>query len=422
MTNDDLAKWEAAADAAMRSGDRPGAIVQWQRVLDVDPGHPRALNAVGNWHLAQGKAGEAYDHLKRAVANDQGQPALLFNLAMAARAAGHRVEAITALQDALVVDPYFVQAIFQLAIIYEDAGDTRSAAQVYRNFIDTAPPEILDAPQFAEPLARARAAIAADNAALETRIMGQASAASVRATEAANALLGKGKIYVAEPTFLTVPRLPAIPFFDRALTPWIDALEAAALAIAAEAAALMAGAGQDAFTPYVANPSGTPLNQWKALDHQRAWGAFFLWKHGVRNDANCALCPATAAALEAMPLVSLDGRAPNAFFSWLDPKTKIPPHTGVTNARVTVHLPLIVPPHCGFRVGAETRAWEAGKAWVFDDTIEHEAWNDSDAPRLILIFDIWHPMLDEGERSFFTHLLGAYDAHYGQRQGLTDTL
>ena len=80
------------------------------------------------------------------------------------------------------------------------------------------------------------------------------------------------------------------------------------------------------------------------------------------------------------------------------PRTHIPPHTGVTNTRLTVHLPLIVPPNCGFRVGSETREWVPGKAWVFDDTIEHEAWNRSDAPRAVLIFDIWNPILTAAER------------------------
>jgi aspartyl/asparaginyl beta-hydroxylase (cupin superfamily) len=83
----------------------------------------------------------------------------------------------------------------------------------------------------------------------------------------------------------------------------------------------------------------------------------------------------------------------------LDPKTHIPPHTGVTNTRLVVHVPLIVPRSCRFRVGAESREWQAGKAWVFDDTIEHEAWNDSDEPRAILIIDIWNPFLTLTERA-----------------------
>ena len=96
--------------------------------------------------------------------------------------------------------------------------------------------------------------------------------------------------------------------------------------------------------------------------------------------------------------MDIPGRGPTAFFSILEPHTKIPPHTGITNARLTVHLPLIVPPGCRFRVGGETREWRAGSAWVFDDTIEHEAWNDSDAARAILIFDVWNPQLTLLER------------------------
>ena len=76
----------------------------------------------------------------------------------------------------------------------------------------------------------------------------------------------------------------------------------------------------------------------------------------------------------------------------------IPPHTGVTNTRLVAHLPLLVPERCGFRVGSETRAWAEGRTWVFDDTIEHEAWNDSDQLRGVLIFDVWSPFLSESER------------------------
>ena len=68
----------------------------------------------------------------------------------------------------------------------------------------------------------------------------------------------------------------------------------------------------------------------------------------------------------------------------------------MTNTRLTVHLPLVVPSDCGFRVGATTREWIPDRAWVFDDTIEHEAWNLSDTPRAILIFDIWNPLLRGG--------------------------
>ena len=122
---------------------------------------------------------------------------------------------------------------------------------------------------------------------------------------------------------------------------------------------------------------------------------------GGRHQAeeNIARCPATAAALAALPMLDLPGKGPTALYSILEPRTRIPPHTGSSNVRATVHLPLMVPKGCGLRVGAETRTPEAGMAWAFDDTIEHEAWNDSDEPRAILIFDIWNPLLTEAERA-----------------------
>ena len=91
-------------------------------------------------------------------------------------------------------------------------------------------------------------------------------------------------------------------------------------------------------------------------------------------------------------------RAPVTFFSALKPGTHIAPHHGATNSRLTVHMPLIIPPNCALRVGGETHVWEPGKLVMFDDTIMHEAWNYSDRLRVVLIFDVWHPMLTQLER------------------------
>jgi aspartyl/asparaginyl beta-hydroxylase (cupin superfamily) len=124
-----------------------------------------------------------------------------------------------------------------------------------------------------------------------------------------------------------------------------------------------------------------------------------------------ARCPRTAALLEAAPLADVPGQAPTAFFSMLQPRTRIPPHTGVTNARLVCHVPLVIPPGCGFRVGSETRQWVPGKAWVFDDTIEHEAWNDGDEPRYILIIDLWNPYLTEAEREWVRTATAAITEH-----------
>ncbi|HEY0436794.1 MAG TPA: aspartyl/asparaginyl beta-hydroxylase domain-containing protein, partial [Phenylobacterium sp.] len=87
---------------------------------------------------------------------------------------------------------------------------------------------------------------------------------------------------------------------------------------------------------------------------------------------------------------------------------------GVNNARLIVHLPLVVPPGCGFRVGGTTRQWEPGRAFVFDDTIEHEAWNDSDEPRAVLILDTWNPHVTPPERELVSALTEGVDEFYGR--------
>jgi aspartyl/asparaginyl beta-hydroxylase (cupin superfamily) len=85
-------------------------------------------------------------------------------------------------------------------------------------------------------------------------------------------------------------------------------------------------------------------------------------------------------------------------FSVLQPKAKIPPHNGETNARLVAHLPLVVPDKCLFRVGYDTRRWVEGEVMIFDDTIEHDAVNDSDQIRVILLFDVWNPLVTPEER------------------------
>ena len=125
--------------------------------------------------------------------------------------------------------------------------------------------------------------------------------------------------------------------------------------------------------------------------------------------------------LESAPLCEIPGHAPTVFFSVLAPHTRIPPHTGVTNARYIVHLPLVIPSGCSYRVGAERREWREGRAWIFDDTFEHEALNDSDEPRSLLIFDVWNCFLSAAERDLLAALMtGLQEYNEGEspfRQG-----
>jgi aspartyl/asparaginyl beta-hydroxylase (cupin superfamily) len=191
--------------------------------------------------------------------------------------------------------------------------------------------------------------------------------------------------------------LPAIPFFDRADFPFIGELEAKTDVIRDELLAALE-ADRDKFKPYIAYKPGEPVNQWQELDHSDRWSALQLYRGGSPVDENLARCPETAKALANASLADISGLCPNALFSALAPHTHIPPHNGETNARLVAHLPLIIPDNCTLRVGFETRQWNVGEIFVFDDTLEHEARNDSDELRVVLIFDVWNPLLSSQER------------------------
>ena len=113
------------------------------------------------------------------------------------------------------------------------------------------------------------------------------------------------------------------------------------------------------------------------------------------------------------PMPVITAQAPMALFSKLTPGTRIPPHNGVLNTRLICHLPIIVPENCGaLRVGNEERAWVEGQTLIFDDSIQHEAWNHSKEERVVLLFEIWRPELNEEERQLVTWLLAAVKEFY----------
>jgi aspartyl/asparaginyl beta-hydroxylase (cupin superfamily) len=219
----------------------------------------------------------------------------------------------------------------------------------------------------------------------------------------------KTRHFHAEPTHFHFPGLPEVEFPDRSLFPWLEALEAATPVIAAELSAVMA-AERAELVPYVQYDATVPMRQWKALNHSLDWTAIHLLLRGERVEANARHCPQTMALLATLPQPQLPGYAPNAMFSLLAPHTHIPPHNGVANFRLVCHLPLVLPGQCWFRCGEERREWRMGEAFVFDDTIEHEAANDSDELRAVLIVDVWHPALSGPEREAVARVVAASDA------------
>lgn len=229
-----------------------------------------------------------------------------------------------------------------------------------------------------------------------------------RFAHALDIALGRRQPYFQQPQAFYYPELPNIQFYPRDRFPWLDAVEAATDAITAELEALLRG--DDGFQPYLQTNPSLPSRPGMPLIDSMDWSACHLWKDGAATP-NAARCPETMKALADAPLCRIRGRSPQVMFSQLKAGAHITPHTGFVNTRLICHLPLIVPPGCRFRVGNDVRQWEKGKAWVFDDTIEHEAINQGDRTRVVLIFDIWRPELSAEERALVTTLLETLDAY-----------
>ncbi len=334
--------------------------------------------------------------------------------AMALRMTGDSAAALRAVEGALARDPYHFLALLSKAALVERLEGWKAAAPVYKNALALAPAEA-DLPEsLRAPTRRAREIVERFAAGLYAHL--QESVRELRSRHAEEPLArfdesleifsGRAKPYPHEPALLHYPRLPAIPFFDRSLFPWLERLEAATPVIQEELAGALT-THADKFAPYIDYPPGVPVNQWGELNHSPLWQTFFLWKDGTKQEEACRQCPRTAALLESLPMTDQPGFAPTAVFSALEAHTHIPPHSGSANTRLLVHLPLILPGPARFRVGAETRPWRMGEAWVFDDSINHEAWNDADQLRVILIFDVWNPLLSAAERALITTMMAA---------------
>ena len=371
--------------------------------------------------LRRGNAKRALAVLNELEQQQPGDAQIKVDKALALRLQGNLPAAVSALDAALAIDPYFFLAMLSKGSVLEQMGKRRIAAQVYKNALCIAPrPEHTPA-AFEEPIRRARQLVDEDAREKATYLRQRLGALRAkfaderleRVDECADIMAGTAKAFNAEPVQMHVPRLPAIPFFDREHFPWMEQLEAETDAIRAELSVLLEQ-GLPGFAPYVHYEPGTPENQFRELNHSDRWSSLWLWKDGKRQESAIARCPHTAAVLGQLPLADQPGFAPTALFSALAPHTRIPPHTGSTNARLVVHLPLILPGPAGFRVGNERREWRIGEAWAFDDTIEHEAWNDADETRVILIFDIWNPLLSAAERAMICELLAANQAWFQQ--------
>jgi len=337
---------------------------------------------------------------------------LILKIAALQRGTGRPQLALASVHRALSLRPLDFTALLLRATLLERLGQT-GTAEAWSNALAQRPKGEL-APHLRQIVTEAEARVEKWTAERESKM----AAAMQRAEAAAEPeelqriqrfktnVLRRTRPYHSEPTHFHFPGLVEREFFPRRLFPWIEALEQETDAIAAEMQAVMA-AERAELVPYVQYAEHLPLDQWRELNNNRDWTAIHLLRNGETVAVNAALCPRTMSVLAQCDQPRIRGASPNAMFSLLAPQTSIPPHVGVNNARLVCHLPLVVPEGCWFRVGAEKRLWRRGEAFVFNDTIEHEALNPSDQLRVVFIFDVWQPELSDVEREAVTALIEA---------------
>lgn len=171
-------------------------------------------------------------------------------------------------------------------------------------------------------------------------------------------------------------------FFDESQFPWIAHIERNVSVIKDELTALLADRE--------ALPNFQDISKDQvAITNDEHWKTYFLYGYGFRADLGVEQCPRTAALMREIPGMT------TAMFSILSPRKHINPHRGPYKGVLRYHLGLVVPNDaeaCRIRVGEDVRHWEEGKSLVFDDTFNHEVWNDTDQVRVVLFVDVLRPL------------------------------
>ncbi len=369
-----------------------------------------ALVQQGIEALRQGRPQDARTRLEQATGLGINNGAVWLLLAIARAGSSDHAGEEAALNRLLEIEPQSVRGRVLKGDCRARAGDEPAAVFFYKTAIAHAEGRQMSAEALAE-VKRAEQAMrdleSRGHAQRESKLKARGLAPetwSPRFRHSLELAAGRRKLFLQEPTAFRFPELPHIQYFDPAQFSWVPALEAATGAIRDELVRLL-DKGTDEFRAYIQSDEATlRLDENKALLENKDWSALFLSENGWLAPSVIERCPRTWEAVLQAPVPRISGWGPTAMFSLLKSGARIAPHTGMFNTRLICHLPLIVPDGCYFRVGNDVRQWEEGKLLIFDDTIEHEAWNEGPDDRVVLIFDIWRPELSEQEKKELTAL------------------
>lgn len=388
-----------------------------EAVLERSPDDEAALGMAALASLRDGKPARAVDLLKRATAVNPANPVSFHHLGRAQELVGDLPSAVASLAEALRLKPDSYLSRLHYASLLERGGDVEGGAMHFGRALRDAQSagkwvDAASTPAGLRPLVEH--AVVTVRATSRAVLLGVMSGLVERHGRGAMARVEKClRVYLRDekaifpdprqrPTFLYFPDLPASPYFDRGLFPWMASMEDQTPAIREELRQLLGSAGG---RERVFQSEDVERQNLRGTGSAPSWSGYYFYRHGVRRDENCAACPGTAAAIDHVPLCRVDNHAPEVLFSVFTAGTHLLPHRGVTNTRVVGHLPLIVPEDCALNVGGDVHVWREGEIVVFDDTYEHEAWNRSQHTRVVLIFDLWNPHLTDVERPAVAELV-----------------
>ncbi|MEX1197368.1 MAG: aspartyl/asparaginyl beta-hydroxylase domain-containing protein [Pseudohongiellaceae bacterium] len=413
-----IAELENQLEGELQRGRFEQAEPLSKQLLSRKPESIPGLRVAWMAAMQRGQFAQALPHLGRLAEQLPDDIETLGSLGLAAFECGEPGRAREAFAQALRLDPGNLPGLVYYGLSCERLGDNQQAASAFLRAQRIAemtgarqlPPNLRGPMNHASEFVRHQLAdfIAGRLQPLKSQYGDQAVA---RIQGAADIFTGHRAPDFAHPQLRPglayIPDLPVRMFFEREEFSWVTRLEEARDDILEE---LLTVLGEDTgFKPYINHPAGTrKAHEWKDLNQSMDWASLHLYRHGQRIEENCARCPKTSAVIESLDLHRVPGYTPEVMFSVLRPHSRIPVHTGSVNGRLVVHLPLIVPENCGaLRVADEQRAWQEGECMIFDDAFKHEAWNDSDDTRVVLILDTWNPDLSQAEREAFSQMLCA---------------
>lgn len=399
------------------------AAQRLREVLERDPDHVAALRGLASIALQRGDYAMAVSSLRRLVGQQPANGEVRQGLAIALAQSGDPAGACEQLRELLSRSPESLSARLHLGMYLLDQNLRDEACTEFSAALGTLSRHSggMVTPQVQHLVGLARSTIR--DAQLGVYRTAVAELRATHGDEALQRIDACVDIYLhrrapdyahpkQRPGTMYIPGLQPRAFFEREEFEWIGQLEAATAVIREELLALLA-VGEDAgFEPYVQLPPDHPqAGAWAAVNNATDWSALHLWRHGQPIAANAARCPRTMAVLDSLPLMRIPQHAPEVVLSVLKPGAHIPPHYGSVNGRLIVHLPLVVPPNCGaLCANGEMREWQEGRCLIFDDSFVHEAWNNSDQTRVVMLLDIWNPQLEAVEREAFSAALASIDA------------